>query len=92
MRRDAWGSRDNPHDENDDLEGQVYRRGDIASRVLYGVWIAAMLTGSERSDIQEMKPNLAYLSLGSNIEPEKNLKAAVALLSRFGRVLRASTV
>jgi 2-amino-4-hydroxy-6-hydroxymethyldihydropteridine diphosphokinase len=36
--------------------------------------------------------NLAYLSLGSNIEPEKNLKAAVKLLSRFGRVLGVSTV
>ncbi len=41
---------------------------------------------------KKIRLNLAYLSLGSNIEPEKNLKAAVANLSRFGRVLRASTV
>jgi 2-amino-4-hydroxy-6-hydroxymethyldihydropteridine diphosphokinase len=36
--------------------------------------------------------NLAYLSIGSNIDPEKNLRAAVDLLSRFGKVLRTSTV
>jgi 2-amino-4-hydroxy-6-hydroxymethyldihydropteridine diphosphokinase len=34
----------------------------------------------------------AYLSLGSNIEPEKNLPAAVRELGRFGRVLRVSRV
>ena len=36
--------------------------------------------------------NRAYLSLGSNIEPERNLPAAVALLERYGRVSAASTV
>lgn len=34
----------------------------------------------------------AYLSLGSNIKPEKNLRAAVRELERFGRVLRVSRV
>ena len=34
----------------------------------------------------------AYLSLGSNIEPEKNLPAAVRELGCFGRVLRVSSV
>jgi len=34
----------------------------------------------------------AYLSLGSNIEPEKNLPAAVRELERIGRVLLASSV
>lgn len=34
----------------------------------------------------------AYLSLGSNIDPEKNLPAAVRELGRFGRVLRVSRV
>jgi 2-amino-4-hydroxy-6-hydroxymethyldihydropteridine diphosphokinase len=34
----------------------------------------------------------AYLSLGSNIEPEKNLPAAVRGLGRFGRVQRVSSV
>jgi len=36
--------------------------------------------------------NQAFLSLGSNIEPEKNLPAAVRELSRFGRVRRVSGV
>ncbi len=36
--------------------------------------------------------NLAYLSLGSNIEPEHNLPAAVAHLSEFGRIKAVSTV
>ncbi len=36
--------------------------------------------------------HLAFLSLGSNIEPEKNLVAAVRELGRFGRVLRVSGV
>ena len=36
--------------------------------------------------------NLAYLSLGSNIEPENNLLAAVKLLGRFGYVRTASSV
>ena len=34
----------------------------------------------------------AYLSLGSNIEPENNLPAAVRELGRFGRVLQVSRV
>jgi 2-amino-4-hydroxy-6-hydroxymethyldihydropteridine diphosphokinase len=34
----------------------------------------------------------AYLSLGSNIEPENNLPGAVRELGRFGRVLRVSRV
>ncbi len=42
--------------------------------------------------MQKVKSNFAYLSLGSNIKPEKNLKTAVMLFSRFGRVLRVSTV
>ncbi len=37
-------------------------------------------------------PNLAYLSLGSNIEPERNLAAAVDWLGRWGRVQAVSTV
>jgi 2-amino-4-hydroxy-6-hydroxymethyldihydropteridine diphosphokinase len=36
--------------------------------------------------------NLAYLSLGSNIEPERNLPAAVAQLTQFGRIRAVSTV
>ena len=36
--------------------------------------------------------NLAYLSLGSNIEPESNLPAAVKLLARFGYVRAVSSV
>jgi 2-amino-4-hydroxy-6-hydroxymethyldihydropteridine diphosphokinase len=36
-------------------------------------------------------PNLAYLSLGSNIEPERNLPAAVDRLGRWGRVQTVST-
>lgn len=36
--------------------------------------------------------NLAYLSLGSNIEPERNLPAAVDQLARFGRIRAVSTV
>ncbi len=36
--------------------------------------------------------NLAFLSLGSNINAEKNLPAAVALLSRYGTVKAVSTV
>jgi len=36
--------------------------------------------------------NLAYLSLGSNIEPERNLLAAVAQLAQFGRIRAVSTV
>jgi 2-amino-4-hydroxy-6-hydroxymethyldihydropteridine diphosphokinase len=40
----------------------------------------------------EIQTNLAYLSLGSNIEPEHNLPEAVAQLARFGRVKAASSV
>jgi 2-amino-4-hydroxy-6-hydroxymethyldihydropteridine diphosphokinase len=35
-------------------------------------------------------PNLVFLSLGSNIDPEKNLPAAVRELSRHGRVAAVS--
>lgn len=38
------------------------------------------------------RTNLAYLSLGSNIEPESNLPAAVAQLAQFGRVRAVSSV
>jgi 2-amino-4-hydroxy-6-hydroxymethyldihydropteridine diphosphokinase len=38
------------------------------------------------------KGNRAYLSLGSNIEPERNLPAAVAQLARYGQIKRVSTV
>ncbi len=37
-------------------------------------------------------PNRAYLSLGSNIEPERNLPEAVRRLASFGCVVRASSV
>ncbi len=36
--------------------------------------------------------NRAYLALGSNIDPEKNLPAAVRYLVEFGRVLATSRV
>jgi 2-amino-4-hydroxy-6-hydroxymethyldihydropteridine diphosphokinase len=36
--------------------------------------------------------NLAYLSLGSNIEPEQNLPEAVDQLGRFGRIRATSSV
>ncbi len=36
--------------------------------------------------------NRAYLSLGSNIAPERNLQAAVRRLADFGRILAVSTV
>ena len=43
--------------------------------------------------MSEISPiNLAYLSLGSNIEPEHNLPEAVTKLNRFGRVKAASSV
>jgi 2-amino-4-hydroxy-6-hydroxymethyldihydropteridine diphosphokinase len=38
------------------------------------------------------RANLAYLSLGSNIQPERNLPAAVAQLAQFGRVRAVSAV
>lgn len=34
--------------------------------------------------------NLAYLSLGSNIQPERHLPAAVARLAKFGRIRAVS--
>ena len=40
----------------------------------------------------DLLPNLAYLSLGSNIEPERNLPAAVSWLGRWGHVRAISTV
>jgi len=36
--------------------------------------------------------NLAYLLLGSNIDPERNLKASVGKLGIFGRILAVSSV
>jgi 2-amino-4-hydroxy-6-hydroxymethyldihydropteridine diphosphokinase len=36
--------------------------------------------------------NLAYLSLGSNIEPEQNLVAALSQLAQFGRVQAVSAI
>ena len=36
--------------------------------------------------------NLAYLSLGSNIDPERNLPAVVDLLGEYGRVRAVSNV
>jgi len=49
------------------------------------------------SDIREtqaarLAPNLAYLSLGSNIQPERNLPAALSQLAQFGRVQAVSAV
>ncbi len=41
---------------------------------------------------REQEINRAYLSLGSNIEPERNLPAAVERLRAYGRVTAASTV
>ncbi len=37
-------------------------------------------------------PNKAYLSLGSNIEPERHLETTLALLERFGVLQRISSV
>ena len=42
--------------------------------------------------MSEGRANRAYLSLGSNIEPERNLPAAVRELRAFGRVLGVSSV
>lgn len=44
------------------------------------------------NDQRPPRLHLALLSLGSNIDPEKNLAAAVRELARFGRVLRVSAV
>ena len=40
----------------------------------------------------DSQQNLAYLSLGSNIEPERNLPAAVTRLAQYGRVKAVSAV
>jgi 2-amino-4-hydroxy-6-hydroxymethyldihydropteridine diphosphokinase len=42
--------------------------------------------------MSEGRWNRAYLSLGSNIQPEQNLPAAVRALSEFGRVQSVSRV
>ncbi len=42
--------------------------------------------------MSERRANRAYLSLGSNIEPEQNLAAAVRELAAFGRILTVSSV
>lgn len=42
--------------------------------------------------MQQRNLNLAYLLLGSNIDPEANLPAAVQALSRWGTVLAVSDV
>jgi 2-amino-4-hydroxy-6-hydroxymethyldihydropteridine diphosphokinase len=42
--------------------------------------------------MSDRRANRAYLSLGSNIEPEKNLPAVVRELEAFGRVLAVSSV
>ncbi len=42
--------------------------------------------------MSDRKPNRAYLSLGSNIEPEQNLPAAVRALASFGRIVTVSNV
>lgn len=39
-----------------------------------------------------MRMHAAYLILGSNIDPERNLPAAVALLREWGAILRVSSV
>lgn len=38
------------------------------------------------------EPHLAYLSLGSNIEPENNLTKAIGLLSRHGEIVKTSSI
>ncbi len=42
--------------------------------------------------MSEPRANRAYLSLGSNIEPEQNLPTAVRELAAFGRILAVSSV
>jgi 2-amino-4-hydroxy-6-hydroxymethyldihydropteridine diphosphokinase len=42
--------------------------------------------------MSERRANRAYLSLGSNIEPEQNLPAAVRELAAFGRIVAVSSV
>jgi 2-amino-4-hydroxy-6-hydroxymethyldihydropteridine diphosphokinase len=37
-------------------------------------------------------PNYVYLSLGSNIEPEKNMKAALEMLANYGHVIAISSI
>ncbi len=38
-----------------------------------------------------MPDNLAYLSLGSNIDPERNLPEAVSLLAQYGSIVAVSS-
>jgi 2-amino-4-hydroxy-6-hydroxymethyldihydropteridine diphosphokinase len=47
-----------------------------------------MMSGTDKSESM----NLAYLSLGSNIEPERHLPAALAGLAQFGHIRAVSTV
>jgi 2-amino-4-hydroxy-6-hydroxymethyldihydropteridine diphosphokinase len=42
--------------------------------------------------LKSKQTNLAYLSLGSNIEPERHLSAAVVYLAQYGHVRAVSTV
>jgi 2-amino-4-hydroxy-6-hydroxymethyldihydropteridine diphosphokinase len=42
--------------------------------------------------MSDRSTNRAYLSLGSNIEPEQNLPAAVRALTSFGRIVAVSSV
>ncbi|HET6328275.1 MAG TPA: 2-amino-4-hydroxy-6-hydroxymethyldihydropteridine diphosphokinase [Planctomycetaceae bacterium] len=42
--------------------------------------------------MSDRSTNRAYLSLGSNIEPEQNLPAAVRALTSFGRIVAVSNV
>jgi len=42
--------------------------------------------------MSERRTNRAYLSLGSNIDPEQNLPAAIRELATFGRVIAVSRV
>lgn len=44
------------------------------------------------SDSQPRMANNVYLSLGSNIEPERNLRSAISLLAEHGRIAATSTV
>ena len=41
---------------------------------------------------EKTQTNLAYLSLGSNIDPEHNLPKAASQLAQFGRIKAASSV
>ena len=57
------------------------------------LWASALSVTAATIEMDETEQvNLAYLSLGSNIEPELNLPAAVTQLARYGRVRAISTV